>query len=71
MHNKKVDSLESDKKIPTTRIRQSIYGRRVMVSLRLTPELRQSLMALCDELHLSANMYITNLIEKDLKSRKK
>lgn len=59
------------KKAKSTRIRKNVCGNRVRLSLRLDPELRQQLMILCDSLHISANSYVTGLIEIDLQSRKK
>ena len=55
----------------TKRERRSIYGDRKQFSLRLEPELRARLMDLCDELKVPANTYIINLIEADLKKRRK
>lgn len=59
----------SRKKGQATRIRKNIYVKRVVFSLRLHPELRQRMMNVCDELGISANVHITNLLEKDLQTR--
>jgi hypothetical protein len=53
------------------RIRGKIYKPRVTVTLRLDPDLHIRLMELCDEQSISANGYMTSLIETDLKKRKK
>ncbi len=55
----------------TTRIRKNIYGKRLVVSLRLAPSLRDRMMGVCDRLNISANAYVTKLIEADLKARNK
>lgn len=51
---------------PATRKRKRIYGERVTIHVRLSPELRDRLMAYCDELEVPANRYLTQLIEADL-----
>lgn len=53
------------------RIRGKIYSDRTTVSLRLEKGLHTRLLECCDELATPANTYITNLIEADLKKRKK
>ena len=68
------DRLEAD--VPadeqsSRRRRARIYADRRTVSLRLSPELHQRLMELCDDLQTPANSYISALIEGDLKKRRK
>lgn len=53
------------------RMRGQIYGNRITVSLRMESELHERLMSLCDELNKPANSHINELIEADLKKRKK
>lgn len=53
------------------RVRSRIYGERHNVSLRMSPDLRNRIMVLCDELNIPANTYIVGLVEADLKRRKK
>lgn len=53
------------------RIRGKIYSDRTTVSLRLEKHLHTRLLECCDELAKPANTYITELIEADLKKRKK
>lgn len=49
--------------------RAHIYAERRIVSLRLPPELHKRMMALCDDLQIPANTYISALIENNLKKR--
>lgn len=49
-----------------TRERGAIYGDRKVISLRLEVPLHQRLMELVSQLSCPANLYITDLIEKDL-----
>lgn len=55
----------------TTRIRGPIHGKRRLVTVRMEPELHERMMGLCDDLHIAANTYIINLIEDNLRRRKK
>lgn len=55
----------------TKRRRASIYGERRIVSLRMSPELHERMMGLCNELTIPANTYLTGLVEADLKKRRK
>lgn len=47
------------------------YGRRRTVSLRISIDMHEHMMDLCDSLQTPANVYISKLIENDLKKRKK
>jgi predicted HicB family RNase H-like nuclease len=53
------------------RRRARIFGERITVSVRMDPSLHERLMDLCDIMKIPANTYIVNLIEADIKKRKK
>jgi predicted HicB family RNase H-like nuclease len=54
-----------------SRTRGKIHGPRVIVSLRLAPDLHDKLMQHCVEQSISANAYITGLLDANLKTRTK
>ena len=70
MNDHEVAADPTDDQSPRRR-RGRIYTDRRTVSFRLSPELHQRLMELCDDLQTPANSYIAALIEGDLKKRRK
>lgn len=70
---KKRGKIEEDieLRVSAIRVRGRIYHDRVNFSLRLDLKLHGRLMKLCEVLNTPANMYITALIETDLKKRGK
>lgn len=55
--------------VPGRRGRRKIYAQRRVVSLRLSPELHERMMVLCDELEIPFNTYLIDLIKADLARR--
>lgn len=49
--------------------RRKIYPQRRVVSLRLSPDLHERMMVLCDELEIPFNTYVLDLIKADLARR--
>jgi hypothetical protein len=56
---------------PGRRRRTRQYGTRRTVSLRMDEDMHKRMMDLCDELKIPANTYTLQLIESDLRKRKR
>lgn len=60
------DAAQKAKGGGSTRNRRAIFGDRKPISLRMTAELNERLMAYCDSVHTAANTYVNGLIESAL-----
>lgn len=76
MHNQRESEhvLPQSDEIPASQVqrrrgRRRIYAQRRVVSLRLSPELHERMMVLCDELEIPFNTYVLDLIKADLAGR--
>lgn len=56
-----------EKKQPRRRIRQVIYGKRVTVTFRLSPDLHLKLMEYCEDTHQPANNFACQALEAALR----